>query len=115
MDQPLLDYVCAVLNLYRSLPDTPDRPSRADRLTAESLYQRNVPLFNVEAALALACSRRACRAPGAPPLNPIHSLRYFLPVIEEIAALPPLSPSYVQYCRSKFRGKQRPALSKPSA
>lgn len=107
MDKPLVDYVRAVLNLYLSLPDTPDRPNRIDRLTAESLYQRNVPLFNVEAALALACARRACRDPGAPPLNPIRSLRYFLPVIDEIATLPALSPDYIHYCRSKINALSR--------
>jgi hypothetical protein len=110
MDVSAANYVRAVLELYLALPETPVRPSRADRLTAAELYRRGVPLFNVEAALALACARRAGRDQSAPPLNPIRSLRYFLPVIEEIAAWPSLPLAYLQYCRSKFIGKPKQPL-----
>jgi len=107
VDKPLVDYVRAVLDLYQSLPQTPGRSNSTDRLTADELYRRGVSLSIVETAMMLACSRRACRDPGAPPLNPIRSLRYFLPVIEEIAALPSLSHDYIHYCRSKINALSR--------
>jgi len=99
------DYRQAVLDLYRTMPETPARPNRADQLCADELFRRGVPLAIVEAALLLACARRAGRDPGVPPLAPIRSLRYFLPVIDEITALPTLSPTYIQYCRRTLRSK----------
>ncbi|MCI0422709.1 MAG: hypothetical protein L0387_40360 [Acidobacteria bacterium] len=93
-------YVQAVLNLYLQLPGTPNRFSRLDRRFALQLYQREVPLSVVEAALLLALARRAARSPQAPPLGPIRSLHYFLPVIEEICQRP-VPTSYLLYLRKK--------------
>jgi hypothetical protein len=52
----------------------------------------------VEAAIILATARRVLRPPDYPPLAPIRSLHYFLPVIDEITAAP-LAPDYVDYLR----------------
>jgi hypothetical protein len=75
---------------------------RADRLVAVQLQQRGVPLSTVENALALAATRRMIRPDGAPPLPPIRSLAYFLPVIDEVLATD-VSSAYYEHIRSKLR------------
>jgi hypothetical protein len=55
----------------------------------------------VEAAIILATARRVLRPPDYPPLAPIRSLHYFLPVIDEITAAP-LPPDYLNYLREKL-------------
>jgi len=52
----------------------------------------------VEAAFLLATARRIDRPPDADPLNPILSLHYFLPVIEELLQRPP-SAAYLRHLR----------------
>ncbi|MGH7780210.1 MAG: hypothetical protein ACREQR_10330, partial [Candidatus Binataceae bacterium] len=72
------------------------------------LFQQNIPASTVEAAFRLASARRLCRPNNAPPLGPIRSLHYFLPVIEEITHNP-LPPGYLDYVRHKlisFRPKR---------
>ena len=78
------DFVAAVVKLYTQLPDTAQRPRTADRRLARQWFRQGIPLQEVEAALALAIARRACRAPPAAPLQPIRSLYYFVPVLAEI-------------------------------
>src|SRR5436190_22979766 len=94
-------YIESVLALYLKLPDTPNRHSRYDRRFAAQLCGRNVPLHILEAAFLLATARRHLRDPSYPKLNPIRSLNYFLPVVEELLAQPPSS-SYIQYLRDKL-------------
>src|SRR5215470_8480096 len=55
----------------------------------------------IEAAFLLASARRLFRDPALPPLRPIRSLHYFLPVIEEVSA-GPLSSDYVKHLRLKL-------------
>lgn len=94
-------YVEKVLALYLSLPETPFRTSRDDRRLARQLCRQQTALEIVEAAFLLATSRRLLRDPALPPLGPIRSLHYFLPVIEEASANK-LSPEYLQYLRRKL-------------
>jgi len=68
---------------------------------ASQLCERKVPLETVEAAFLLASARRLFRDPALAPLQPIRSLHYFLPVIEEISANA-ISPDYVKYLRLKL-------------
>jgi hypothetical protein len=75
---------------------------RPDRLLAEQLYGRGVPLQAVENAFVLATSRRQIRPAGAPPLNTIRSLAYFSPVIDEVLELR-VNPEYFQYLRYKIQ------------
>jgi hypothetical protein len=51
-------YVETLLQLYLQLPETPNRSHRLDRHLALLLYQRQIPLSVVEAALLLASARR---------------------------------------------------------
>lgn len=94
-------YVGKVLALYVSLPETPSRTSRDDRRLAQQLWRQQRALEIVEAAFLLATARRLLRDPALPPLGPIRSLHYFLPVIEETSANE-VSSEYLQYLRRKL-------------
>ena len=101
-------YLEAVLATYSSLPGTPPRPSRRDRQLARELCRRCVPLRTVRDALVLAAARRTLRS--GPPLLPVRTLHYFLPVIEEVLEQP-LDPGYDEYLDAKLK----PFASKKSA
>ena len=58
----------------------------------------------VLAAFLLAASRRRFRTPEAPALQPIRSLSYFLPIIDEIIDTP-IDPGYIAYLWSKLTDK----------
>jgi hypothetical protein len=94
-------YVRQVLEAYRKTPGTMGTVRRADRLLAAQLYQRGLSLKVIENALVLAATRRLIRPSEAPPLGPIRSLAYFLPVIEEVLASR-VSPEYFEYLRYKL-------------
>jgi len=81
------DYIRKVLNAYRRTPGTTGAVRRNDRLLAAVLYDRGVSVTVVENALILAASRRIFRSPDAVPLQPIRSLHYLLPVIDEVLQL----------------------------
>jgi hypothetical protein len=93
-------YLPSLVALYIRLPDTPGRLSRCDLRLARHLLDRQIPLTVIETAFLLASARRACRRAEAPPLGPIRSLHYFLPVIEEVLENP-LPDSYLAYLRRK--------------
>lgn len=95
------EYVARVLALYLSLPHTPARTSRTDRQLAQHWHRQAQPRDVLEGALLLAVARRCLRDPSLPPLPPIRSLHYFVPVLEEVQATP-LAPDYVQYLRRKL-------------
>jgi hypothetical protein len=90
-----------ILDFYLNLPDTPHRSSRSDRQLASQLVTRRIPWTTIRSALLLASARRLARDPQAPPLPPIRSLHYFLPVIEELRDKP-ISLSYLDYLQSKI-------------
>ena len=95
-------YVRQLLDAYRVTPHTSGRVRRADRLLADQLYERGVPLLVAQHALVLAAARRLSRPRGAPPLPPIRSLAYFLPVIDELLVDDP-DPEYFLYLRNKLQ------------
>jgi hypothetical protein len=95
------EYVQAVIELYVSLPGTPARASRGDRRLARTLCERHVPVSLVRAALVLAVARRTLRSPAAAPLGPVRTLHYFLPVIEELTAIP-VDPAYVEHLAARI-------------
>ncbi len=93
-------YLEAVLGVYSSLPGTPERPSRRDRLLARELCRRGVPLRVVRDALILAAARRTIRS--GPALPQVRTLYYFLPAIDEVLEHP-LDPGYVAYLAAKLQ------------
>jgi hypothetical protein len=96
------DYLRAVLGLYGGLPHVAvRRPSSCDHRIASQLFDRQIPLSTIDAAFCLTMARRTIRPPQAAPLQPIRSLAYFLPVIEELLSQP-LDPGYLLYLRSKL-------------
>jgi hypothetical protein len=95
-------YARAVRHLYLQLPGTCNRFSRSDRQLAEDLFRRGIPLSALHAALLLATLRRLCRDPASAPLQPVRSLYYFLPVLDEVL-LRPLPGGYLQYLESKLK------------
>lgn len=96
------EYVDRVLRAYRNTPTTMGTVRQADRVVAVELHARGVAVRVVENALILAAARRLMRAPGAPPLPPVRSLAYFLPVIEEVMGMR-VSPQYFEYLGHKIR------------
>ncbi|MFQ5927194.1 MAG: hypothetical protein ACE5MH_07145, partial [Terriglobia bacterium] len=100
--RPCRGYVQAVLAAYLELPETPARARHPDRQLAHQLCQRAIPLSVVKDALLLATARRLTRPLNAPRLSPIHSLYYFLPVIEEVLQNP-LPTGYAEYLSNKVR------------
>jgi len=96
------EYVRRVLEAYRKTPGTIGAVRRPDRRFAVQLFQRGISLTVVENALILAATRRLIRRTDAPPLGPVRSLAYFLPVIEEVAELR-VSPNYFEYLRQKLQ------------
>lgn len=91
-----MSYVDEILRLYLRLSDTPDRARPLDRRLAAQLHQQQIPLEIVRAALLLGAARRATHEPSYPPLQPIRSLHYFLPILEELRSNPP-DPGYIDY------------------
>jgi len=89
-------YIRKVLDAYRRTPGTTGIVRRNDRLLAAVLYDRGVSVTVVENALILAASRRIFRPPDAFPLQPIRSLYYLLPVIDEVLQLH-ISQDYFRY------------------
>lgn len=101
MDISKADYIRSVLDAYRQTPGIAGTVRRHDRLLAATLYDRGVPLRSVENALILAAGRRIFRAPDATPLQPVRSLSYLLPVINEVLATR-ASQDYYRYIRFKL-------------
>lgn len=95
-------YLTSVMTLYLQLPETPMRASLADQTLARRLEKDGVPLEIVEAALLLGSLRRLIRPKDAPPLSPIRSLAYFLPVIKELTEAPTPG-NYLDYLRLKLQ------------
>lgn len=95
------DYIGKLLDAYRRTPGTTGTVRRNDRLLAATLYDRGIPLLAVENALLLAASRRIFRSPDAVPLQPIRSLHYLLPVINEVLRLH-VSQNYFHYLRFRI-------------
>ena len=107
-------YIQALRSVYLQLPNTHRRFSRSDRRLASNLFQRGFSLELVRSALLLASARRLARNPAEPPLPPVHSLHYFLPVLDEIKSQP-LPPGYLEYLEAKLRLAQPQPAPQPTA
>ena len=106
-----LAFVNAVLAHYLQLPDTPLRAGLADQRLARQLLERGVSLTLVEAAMLLGSLRRLIRPVDLPPLQPIRSLAYFMPLIDELLAQP-LPDGYIDYLRLKLARVQSAIVRK---
>ncbi len=104
------DYIRQVLDAYRHTPGTTGAIRRNDRLLAAALYDRRVPLIVVENALVLAAARRIVRSPDAPALQPVRSLYYVIPVIDEVLQVP-VSQDYYRYLQFKIDQALKKTLS----
>jgi len=105
------DYIRTVLDAYRRTPGTTGVVRRHDRLLAAALYDRGVSVTAIENALTLAASRRIFRSPDAVPLQPIRSLYYLLPVIDEVLQLH-ISQDYFRYLQFHIdRAQQKKTTS----
>jgi len=93
-------YVALVLDRYITLPGTLRRVLRQDRRTALALYRRGVRLDVVHNAFVLAVARRTFRS-DADRLESIRCLQYFVPVVDELLAEPPL-PEYLDYLKHRL-------------
>ena len=98
-------YIQALRSVYLQLPNTHRRFSRSDRRLASNFFQHGFSLELVRSALLLASARRLARNPAEPPLPPVRSLHYFLPVLDEISSQP-LPPGYLEYLEAKLRSAQ---------
>jgi hypothetical protein len=97
---PRTRYATRVLERYRNLPGTLRRTLRQDRNLALRLFDRGVPLQKLEDAFVLALARRTFRS-SSEPIEPIRSLHYFLPLIQELELEPPL-PEYLAYLKDRL-------------
>ena len=94
-------YIRDAMDCYCRTPGTCGRATREDRRLAARFHRQGLPLQTLQAALDLAAVRRIYRDPKAPPLTPIRSLHYFLPVLEEILETP-LPEPYIEYLKAKL-------------
>ncbi len=92
------EYVRELLGFYVTLPETPNRVGWRDRQLARHFFRSGIELEHLRHAMLYASGRRLRRPPEAyPPLRPIRSLNYFLPVLEELRVDEPLDEGYVLY------------------
>lgn len=97
------DFVQQVIALYRRLAGDHVRPRRADRELAAAWHHCGMTLASIEGAMLLALARRTGRPSAAPPLPPIRSLYYFVPLLDEITARP-FADHYLAYLRARLAG-----------
>jgi len=94
-------YLQKVLEAYQHTPGTSGQVRPPDRLLAMQLQQRGIPLHTIENALVLAAARRIFRRADAPPLTTVHSLAYFVPIIEELLTTE-ITAEYFEFLRRKL-------------
>jgi hypothetical protein len=99
-DPDRAQYVAAVLEAYRTNRTTHGHVRAADRRLAAELFDSRISLQVVLAALALAALRRCLRPIDTAPLEPVRSLHYFKPVIDEILRFP--EPIYINHILAKY-------------
>ena len=88
------------MRIASKLPGTLRRTLCQDRHLALRLHDRGVPLQKIEDAFVLALARRTFRS-RYEPIEPIRSLHYFLPLIQELELEPPL-PDYLAYVKDRL-------------
>jgi hypothetical protein len=107
-------FVVGVIELYRRFAGQHIRPRCADRELAAAWHRAGIPLDLIETAMLLTLTRRLARPSNAVPLQPIRSLHYFIPVLDEVVSQP-LAESYIAYLRRQGAGGPaiRPTGARP--
>lgn len=105
-----MGYIEDLLRLYRDLPGTGCQVRSADRRLAAELHRQQIPFGLLKTALLLGSARRL--AGTSPPLLPIRSLHYFLPILEELQQFSPLDDGYIAYLEDWILRQTAP--SRPS-
>ena len=96
-----IDEVQRILAAYCALEDTVlSRPSRADRSLANQLVAQGLSLDLLQAAFILATARRQLASTSS---QPIRSLAYFIPIIDELLSDPP-HPDYIRHLAARLHG-----------
>ena len=91
-------YVEALEQMLLTRPCVRCRYSAADRQLAAQWFQQEVPLDNIEQAILLGCGRKHVAWLNGGQGQPIGSLHYFSPILEEVA-VSPLSDAYRAFNR----------------
>jgi len=106
--QGLASFVSKIRDLYLTLVCANGGFSAGDQNTAIELFRQDIPVAVVEDAILLGCARKyvssvndaGSAANGTGGWEPIGSLAYFGPLIEEVR-LAPFSSDYRRYVRAK--------------
>lgn len=93
-------YVTAIRAALDDLPEPHGGFRPDDRRLALELHRRGVPIEIFRAAIRLATLRRLLRDPALPRLAPVRSLRYYLPVLDELLRTPP-DPTWLAYLAAR--------------
>jgi len=96
------DFVDTILKMYLALPETPDRFNSNDSFVAKAWFEQGISILQVQQAMTLAQIRRGFRRSDDLPLNPIRSLHYFVPIIQELQSQP-MDEKYFRYLQSKLK------------
>ena len=112
MSQTQYKFVHEVLELYLTIPDTPNRFSAHDCHIAKVWFDQGVSILQIQQAMLLAQIRRGYRRSTDPPLNPIRSLHYFAPILQELQRQP-MDEKYFSYLQLKLKHltKTKPDLN----
>ena len=112
------NYVAAVRATLRDLPEPRPGLRPTDRRLTLDLHRKGVPIEIFRAAIRLATLRRLTRDPDLPPLAPVRSLYYFLPVLDELLRTPP-DPAWLTYIDASLARLKPPSpptsVRRPSA
>ena len=76
--------------------------STADEILARQWQERGVSLERIERAILMGCARKYVSWRNNQSVAPIGSLKYFEPILEELAETPKVDPEYWSYLRSRI-------------
>lgn len=103
-----------ILAWYEALPETPNHATPSDLTTTQWFLDQGFKFQHILSAFLLGSARRIRRDPDLPPLPPIKSLNYFIPIIREVQTAGGHDPGYDTYlCNVLFGTLPLPNLTSP--
>ena len=81
--------------------------STADEILARQWHERGVSLERIERAILMGCARKYVSWRNNQSVAPVGSLKYFEPILEELAETPKVDPEYWGYLRSRIDRMER--------